>query len=503
MSHPQVDVVIPTTGRPSLRPLLEALSRQDPPPGRLLLVDDRRAPGPPLLPEGTPPGLDGRVELLRGPARGPAAARNAGWRASRAEWVAFLDDDVIPGPTWIRDLLRDLSGLGPEVAASQGQLRVPLPPGRRPTDRERSVKGLETARWITANIAYRRAVLERLGGFDERFPRAYREDVELGLRAVRSGLRIVGGGRTVLHPVRPAGALESVRQQAGNADDALMLRLHGRGWRREAGVPAGRRPRHLLVTAAGAAALAALAAGRPRAAACGALLWLLGTAEFTAARILPGPRTLPEVSSLLLSSALIPPAASAFWALGLLRALRARPPEAGGRGPEAVLFDRDGTLILDVPYNGDPEKVVPVPGARRALDRLRAAGVPVGVVSNQSGVARGLLTPEQVAAVNRRVERLLGPFGAWAVCPHGPEDGCGCRKPAPGLVLRAAARLGVRPERCVVVGDIGADIEAARAAGARGILVPTPATRREEVEAAPEVAPSLEAAVELVLGAAR
>ncbi|BBL81205.1 haloacid dehalogenase [Rubrobacter xylanophilus] len=491
MSLPSVDVVIPTAGRPSLRTLLEALSHQ-PPPGRLIVVDDRREPtGPPL------PGLAGRVEVLRGPARGPAAARNAGWRASRAEWVAFLDDDVVPTPTWTRDLLRDLSGLGSDVAASQGQLRVPLPAGRRPTDAERGVKGLETARWITANIAYRRSALERLGGFDERFPRAYREDVELGLRAVRSGLRIVGGERTVLHPARPAGPLESVRRQAGNADDALMLRLYGRGWRREAGVPTGCRPRHLLVTTAGAAALAALAAGHRTPAALGAAIWLLGTAEFAASRILPGPRTLPEVSSMLLTSALIPPAASAFWILGLLRARGARP--VPGR-PEAVLFDRDGTLVLDVPYNGDPERVVPVPGARRALDRLRAAGVAVGVVSNQSGLARGLLTPRQVAAVNRRVEELLGPFGVWEICPHGPEDGCGCRKPAPGLVLRAAARLGADPRRCVVVGDIGADVEAARAAGARAILVPTPATRPEEVAAVPEVVPDLESAVDLVLG---
>lgn len=178
---------------------------------------------------------------------------------------------------------------------------------------------------------------------------------------------------------------------------------------------------------------------------------------------------------------------------------------AGGRRgttPQAVLFDRDGTLVVDVPYNGDPERVVPTPGARQALDRLRGAGVPVAVVSNQSGVARGLLTPEQVEAVNRRVEELLGPLGPWLVCPHGPDDGCGCRKPAAGLVQAAASALGVPPERCAVIGDIGADMEAARAAGARGVLVPTPATRPEEVAAAPEVAPDLPSAVELLLSGA-
>ncbi len=168
--------------------------------------------------------------------------------------------------------------------------------------------------------------------------------------------------------------------------------------------------------------------------------------------------------------------------------------------PTAVLLDRDGTLVVDVPYNGDPALVVPMPGARAALDRLRAAGVPTAVVSNQSGIARGLLDRAQVDAVNARVEELLGPLGPVLVCPHGPGDGCACRKPAPGLVLAAAAALGVDPAGCVVVGDIGADVGAAAAAGARSVLVPTPVTRREEVEAAPQVAADLGAAVALVLG---
>jgi histidinol-phosphate phosphatase family protein len=165
-----------------------------------------------------------------------------------------------------------------------------------------------------------------------------------------------------------------------------------------------------------------------------------------------------------------------------------------------VLLDRDGTLIVDAPYNGDPARVVPMPGARAAVDRLRAAGVRLAVVSNQSGIARGLVTREQVGAVNARVERELGPLGPWLVCPHAPDDGCACRKPSPGLVLRAAAALGVRAEDCVLIGDIGADIEAAHAAGARAILVPTPVTRHDEIGRAPAVAPDLGAAVDLLLG---
>lgn len=175
------------------------------------------------------------------------------------------------------------------------------------------------------------------------------------------------------------------------------------------------------------------------------------------------------------------------------------PPSTSSRRPAAVLFDRDGTLVVDVPYNGDPAAVTPMAGAVEAVALVRAAGLPTAVVSNQSGIARGIVTAAQVAAVNARVDAVLGPFDAWCVCPHGPDDGCDCRKPAPGLVLDAAARLGVDPADVVVIGDIGADVGAAAAAGARGILVPTPVTRREEIAAAPEVAPDLRTAVEAAL----
>jgi len=168
----------------------------------------------------------------------------------------------------------------------------------------------------------------------------------------------------------------------------------------------------------------------------------------------------------------------------------------------AVLFDRDGTLITDVPYNGDPDRVVLAPGARAAVQLVKSADIPTAVVSNQSGVARGLLTREQIDAVNARVNQLLGGVGPFLWCPHGPGDGCSCRKPRPGLLYAAAARLDVDVRRCVVIGDIGADVEAAAAAGARGILVPTALTLPDEVAAAPEVAEDVLGAVRRVLGAA-
>src|SRR2546430_4708818 len=152
---------------------------------------------------------------------------------------------------------------------------------------------------------------------------------------------------------------------------------------------------------------------------------------------------------------------------------RSAPPR---RLTDAVLFDRDGTLVHDVPYNGDPGAVVPVPGAREAVARLRAAGLRVGVVTNQSGIARGLLTRTQVEAVDARIDQLVGPFDDWRVCPHDEHANCPCRKPPPGMGRQAAQALGTGPDRCVVVGDIRPDIVAAGAARALRLLVPTPVT---------------------------
>lgn len=168
--------------------------------------------------------------------------------------------------------------------------------------------------------------------------------------------------------------------------------------------------------------------------------------------------------------------------------------------PAAVLFDRDGTLVVDVPYCADPAQVRPMPGARAALGAIRAAGLPVGVVTNQSGIGRGYISEAEHAAVTARVAELLGPFDVWLFCPHVAEDGCGCRKPRPGMLLAAARTLGVPPAEVAYVGDIGSDVAAAVAAGARPVLVPTPVTRGCEIATAPEVCPTLTAAVALLLG---
>lgn len=504
-------VVVPTVGRPGLAVLLSALDDgSGPRPEVVVVVDDRRPAATdehlalPAEVRGAP------VTTVRSTGRGPATARDLGWRHAErdcpgAAWIAFLDDDVVPDADWAERLAGDLRGLRPDIGGSQGRVRVPRPEGRRPTDGERNVIELERACWATADLAYRVDVLRCVGGFDRRFPRAYREDADLGLRVTEAGWTIVRGERQVAHPVGPATAWASVRAQRGNQDDRLMAALHGPQWRARCSAGPSRNGRHFLTAASGALALVAAAGRRRVLSLLATAAWATGTAELARDRITPGPRTWPEVATMLWTSAVIPAAATWHLVAGAARArksLRLPGPCAEVR---AVLFDRDGTLIVDVPYNGSPERVTPAPGAGTALRRLRSQGLMVGVVTNQSGVARGLLTPAQVDRINDRVEELLGPIDTWQACPHGPDDGCGCRKPAPGLIEQAAVALGVPTSACVVVGDIGADVEAARTAGARAILVPTPATSPGDVEAAAacgtvRVVRDLESAADRILG---
>ena len=307
--------MIPTLGRPSLATLLAALAGAGGPrPDRILVVDDRKDRTQPLE-EVSGAG----VTVIEGRAKGPAAARNVGWRAGAAPWVVFVDDDVEPSDDWLEDLDADLSTAALDVVAVQGRVSVPLPAGRRPTDWERNVTGLENARWITADMAVRRSALEKIGGFDERFPRAYREDADLALRLQAEGGKLAMGRRRVFHPVRPAPWWVSVRLQAGNRDDVLMAAIHGKDW---SGAPRGRRRRHLATTAAGVVGLGGLALRQPLVARAGLAGWAVGTAELAVARIAPGPRSPAEVASMVATSVALPPVASWHWLAG--RATRRR-----------------------------------------------------------------------------------------------------------------------------------------------------------------------------------
>jgi hypothetical protein len=186
---------------------------------------------------------------------------------------------------------------------------MPSRPTRRHGQVTGGTAGLQTARWATADMAYRTQALIETGGFDERFPRAFREDADLALRMQDAGWLLHRGARVTEHPVRPADRWVSVRAQRGNADDALMLRLHGPAWWERAEAPRGRIRRHAAVTACAAAALLLGVAGRPRTAAAAAAGWALGTTAFARERIAPGPRTREEVLTMLATSVLIPPLA--------------------------------------------------------------------------------------------------------------------------------------------------------------------------------------------------
>ncbi|MGP3957777.1 glycosyltransferase family 2 protein [Nonomuraea sp. 3N208] len=334
--------MIPTIGRPTLGDTVAAVG-----PGvQVIVVDDRRVTK--RVREGTlrrgggsrtkersvmlPAGArisDEHVRIVRSGGRGPAAARNAGWRAADTPWVVFLDDDVIPEPGWAEAVWKDLVDLPEDVAGSQGRIVVPLPSDRRPTDAERNTAGLADALWATADMAYRRSVLEAVGGFDERFPRAYREDADLALRVVRAGHRLVRGDRVTAHPVRQDGFWASVRFQRGNADDALMRRVHGPGWRAAIGGGRGRLRTHAVTTAAGLAALGLAALGGRRAgrglgvvAGAAGFVWAGLTAAFAWQRIEPGPRTPEEVWRMVVTSVVIPPVACAHRLRGEWRVRR-------------------------------------------------------------------------------------------------------------------------------------------------------------------------------------
>jgi D-glycero-D-manno-heptose 1,7-bisphosphate phosphatase len=185
-----------------------------------------------------------------------------------------------------------------------------------------------------------------------------------------------------------------------------------------------------------------------------------------------------------------------------------RAQEAEGSGRPAVFLDRDGTVIRDERYLADPNRVALIEGAAAAIARLRVGGYAVVVVTNQSGLARGLITPAQYAAVSARVDTLLAGAGARLdatyMCPHHPDvDGvCDCRKPAPGLFTRAASDHGLDLRRSVLIGDQWRDIAAASVLGAQGLLVVGPETAPADIERArseADVAPSLAAAADRIL----
>ncbi len=144
-------------------------------------------------------------------------------------------------------------------------------------------------------------------------------------------------------------------------------------------------------------------------------------------------------------------------------------------GRAAVFLDRDGTINHEVQYLHDPAKLRLTRGAARAIRLLNEAQMLVIVVTNQSGIGRGYYSLQAMEAVHRELTRRLSDRGAHLdaiyYCPHLPTAGCECRKPRPGLLLRAAVEWGLELSRCTAVGDKVSDLEAGRRAGCRTVLV--------------------------------
>ncbi|MFQ3670892.1 MAG: HAD-IIIA family hydrolase [Verrucomicrobiia bacterium] len=172
----------------------------------------------------------------------------------------------------------------------------------------------------------------------------------------------------------------------------------------------------------------------------------------------------------------------------------------------AVFFDRDDTLILNIPYLGDPSQVRLMPGARDTVQRLHQAGFLLFLTSNQSGVGRGLITPDQVNAVNQAMFQLLGPTpftGIYCAYLAPGQPGADTeRKPSPHLLLLAAQDHPIDLSRSFIIGDRGSDAEAGRRAGACSILLLNgrdPLSLSQETQHADFLAPDLPAAADFIL----
>jgi histidinol-phosphate phosphatase family protein len=168
----------------------------------------------------------------------------------------------------------------------------------------------------------------------------------------------------------------------------------------------------------------------------------------------------------------------------------------------AVFFDRDGTLMRDVAYASRPEQVELLPGAADAVRRLHEAGFLVLLVTNQSGIGRGLFTPDDYQRVHARLVELLAEHGAALDgayhCPHGPDEACECRKPGIALFECAAREHDVDLSRSWCIGDRWRDVAPAQTLGATGLLVPSDATPSGDIARAREaqlLAPTLASAV--------
>lgn len=313
---PLVSVVIPTYRRPEmLARCIRMLLAQESGgiPYEIVVADDAGDPETEAFVErARDPLIPVRYAAVRGH-HGPAAARNAGWRLAEGKIIAFTDDDCMPSPQWLRS---GIEALERGAAAAWGRTHMPL--RSEPTDYEKNASGLERAGFITANCFVRRAVLEVLGGFDERFTRAWREDSDLYFQLLTRGFSVVPVREAlVVHPVRPAPWGVSIRQQKNNFFDALLFRKHPRLFQEHIGaVPPWR---YYAIVLSSSLALVQLLNGRQTSALLFLLAWLLLTGHFFYVRTRGTSRRFRDILDMAVTSIIIPYSA-VYWRIrGALR----------------------------------------------------------------------------------------------------------------------------------------------------------------------------------------
>ena len=311
-----ISVVIPTFRRLDLlqRCLSAVLAQRLPGRGLEVIVaddghDDETRDFVEALARDLPASLRLRYLRVRD-GRGPAAARNRGWRAACAELIAFTDDDTVPAADWLREGERAMRE-HPDWAGACGRVEVPV--AGTPTDHARMTQGLASAEFVTANAFVRRSALVAIGGFDERFKLAWREDSDLQFRLAA---QVGPVGRiplaVVRHPVRRVPWGISLRQQRNAFFDALLYKKHPRLYReRIRRVPPWN---YYVVVAATLLALAGALAGRPAWVAWPLAVAAVLVGSFAWQRLRHTSRTPQHVGEMLVTSALIP-FLSVYWRL--------------------------------------------------------------------------------------------------------------------------------------------------------------------------------------------
>jgi hypothetical protein len=319
----QATVVVPTRGRPELlNRCLASLVLQDIEPERfeIIVVDDgpSAATREVVLRWNQHTATTGpRITYLPSPGpHGPAAARNHGWRAAGGDIIAFTDDDTVARPEWLRTGIEAFDNAEEEVDAVWGSIVMPLE--GTPTDYELDAKGLEKAEFVTANCFCRKEMLEDIGGFDERYRFAWREDADLYFELLTRNAKVVHEPKAVMtHPIRPARWGVSLSQVKKVQFDALLYKKHPQLYRQK--IRARARWDFYITVALLLTCLVSLAAGAALPAAVSGLGWLFLTGRFCMQRLRHTSKAPSHVLEMIVTSALIPPCAVFWRAVGAIK----------------------------------------------------------------------------------------------------------------------------------------------------------------------------------------